>query len=274
MAQVMSLPADLRQEGALVISPELLEEIEVVAEDKDETESPFVRVRRLRLRHRYADGQYSAAYLFDLIEGPFADAVAVVLYHIDSEAKVWVGLRRGLRPSIYLRKNNPAKASLDNLSRLTYRELVAGGVEYGDLENIGIDGRAALEVKEEAGFEVQVEDMINLGEGTFSAPGFGMEKLHYRAVRVNPDEASEPEGDGHPLEEVGDFQFHELSEAISWCRRGEIEDAKTEIGLCRLAHYLGYHPELGLWYHELPSELRKRARLLGFDPSVTYGGPR
>jgi ADP-ribose pyrophosphatase len=274
MAQVMSLPADLRQEGALVISPELLEEIEVVAEDKDETESPFVRVRRLRLRHRYADGQYSAAYSFDLIEGPFADAVAVVLYHIDSEAKVWVGLRRGLRPSIYLRKNNPAKASLDNLSRLTYRELVAGGVEYGDLENIGIDGRAALEVKEEAGFEVQVEDMINLGEGTFSAPGFGMEKLHYRAVRVNTDEASEPEGDGHPLEEVGDFQFHELSEAISWCRRGEIEDAKTEIGLCRLAHYLGYHPELGLWYHELPSELRKRARLLGFDPSVTYGGPR
>lgn len=274
MAQVMSLPADLGQEGALVISPELLEEIEVVAEDKDETESPFVRVRRLRLRHRYADGQYSAAYSFDLIEGPFADAVAVVLYHIDSEAKVWVGLRRGLRPSIYLRKNNPAKASLDNLSRLTYRELVAGGVEYGDLENIGIDGRAALEVKEEAGFEVQVEDMINLGEGTFSAPGFGMEKLHYRAVRVNPDEASEPEGDGHPLEEVGDFQFHELSEAISWCRRGEIEDAKTEIGLCRLAHYLGYHPELGLWYHELPSELRKRARSLGFDPSVTYGGPK
>jgi hypothetical protein len=24
----------------------------------------------------------------------------------------------------------------------------------------------------------------------------------------------------------------------------------------------------------LPSELRKRARSLGFDPSVTYGGPR
>ena len=270
----MSLPADLAQEGALVISPELLEEIEVVAEDTGETETPFVRVRRLRLRHRYADGQYSAAYSFDLIEGPFADAVAIVLYHIDSEARVWVGLRRGLRPSIYLRKNNPAKASLDKLSRLTYLELVAGGVEYADLGSIGIDGRAALEVKEEAGFEVQTVDMINLGEGTFSAPGFGMEKLHYRAVRVNPDKGSEPEGDGHPLEEVGDFQFHELSEAISWCRTGEIEDAKTEIGLCRLAHYLGFHPELDLWRHQLPSELRKCARSLGFDPSVAEGGPQ
>jgi ADP-ribose pyrophosphatase len=274
MALVMSLPADLAQEGALVINPELLEEIEVVAEDTGETEAPFVRVRRLRLRHRYADGQYSAAYPFDLIEGPFADAVAIVLYHIDSEAKVWVGLRRGLRPSIYLRKNNPAKASLDNLSRLTYLEVVAGGVEYGDLESIGIDGRAALEVKEEAGFEVQTEEMISLGAGTFSAPGFGMEKLHYRAVRVNPDKGSEPEGDGHPLEEVGDFQFHELSEAISWCRSGEIEDAKTEIGLCRLAHYLGYHPELGLWRHQLPSELRKGAGSLGLDASVTDGGPK
>jgi ADP-ribose pyrophosphatase len=271
MALIMSLPTDLTQEGALVISPELLEDIEVVDEDTGETESPFVRVRRLRLRHRYADGQYSAAYSFDLIEGPFADAVAIVLYHIDSESQVWVGLRRGLRPSIYLRKNNPAKASLDNLPRLTYLELVAGGVEYGDLDSIGINGRAVLEVKEEAGFEVETKDLINLGEGTFSAPGFGMEKLHYRAVRVNPDKGSEPEGDGHPLEEVGDFQFHELSEAISWCRSGVIEDAKTEIGLCRLAHYLGYHPELGLWRQELPSELRKCARSLGFEASVSDG---
>lgn len=268
----MSLPADLAQEGALVISPELLEDIEVVAEDTGETESPFVRVRRLRLRHRYTDGQYSAAYSFDLVEGPFADAVAIVLYHIDDEGKVWVGLRRGVRPSIYFRKDNPVKAKLDGQARLTYLELVAGGIEYGDLGSIGIDGRAALEVREEAGFEVEAEDMVSLGKPTFSSPGSGMEKLHYRAVQVDPDKGVEPKGDGHPLEEVSDFQFHELSEAISWCRSGEIEDAKTEIGLCRLAHYLGYHPDLGLWRHELPSELRTCARSLGFDPSVADGG--
>jgi 8-oxo-dGTP pyrophosphatase MutT (NUDIX family) len=201
-----------------------------------------------------------------MIEGSFADAVAIVLYHIDDQGKVWVGLRRGVRPSIYFRKDNPVKAKLDGQSRLTYLELVAGGIEYGDLDTIGIDGRAALEVREEAGFEVEAEDMVSLGKGTFSSPGSGMEKLHYRAVQVDPNKGVEPKGDGHPLEEVSDFQFHELSEAISWCRQGVIEDAKTEIGFCRLANYLGYHPELELWRHQLPAELGESVRSLGLDP--------
>ncbi len=250
-----------------MIHPDLLQDIEVVADEADDMESPFIRVRRLRLRHHYHGDQYSAAYTFDMIEGPFADAVAIVLYHIDNTRKVWVGLRRGVRPSIYLRKDNPAKAFLDGLPRLTYLELVAGGIEYGDLDGIGIEGRAELEVREEAGFEVDAENMVSLGAGTFSSPGSGTEKLHFRAVQVDPSQGIEPKGDGHPLEEVGDFQFHELSEAISGCRRGEIEDAKTEIALCRLANYLGYHPELGLWRHELPLELRERVRSLGLDPS-------
>ena len=262
----MALFADLKSEGALVINPDQLRDIEVVGEDTGEKESPFVRVRRLRLRHRYAGGQYSASYLFDMIEGSFADAVAIVLYYIDDDGKVWVGLRRGVRPSIYLRKHNPVKADLDGLSRLTYLEVVAGGVEYGDLDTIGIDGRAVLEVREEAGFEVKVENMVSLGKGTFSSPGSGMEKLHYRAVQVDLGKGAEPKGDGHPLEEVSEFKFHELSEAISWCRQGIIEDAKTEIGFCRLANYLGYHPELGLWQHELPAVLRERVRSLGLDP--------
>ena len=249
-----------------MISPDQLQDIEVITEDPGETESPFVRVRRLRLRHRYTGDQYSASYSFDMIEGYFADAVAIVLYHIDDERKVWVGLRHGVRPSIYFRKDNPVKAKLDSQSRLTYLELVAGGIEYGDLGTIGIDGRAALEVREEAGFEVEAEDMVSLGMPTFSSPGSGMEKLHYRAVQVDPDKGVEPKGDGHPLEEVSDFQFHELSEAISWCRQGVIEDAKTEIGFCRLANYLGYHPELGLWRSQLPAELGESVGSLGLDP--------
>ena len=251
-----------------MITPDRLRDIEVVAEDKGANESSFVKVRRLRLRHRYSGNQYSASYSFDMIEGSFADAVAIVLYHIDDEGKVLVGLRRGVRPSIYLRKNNPAKAGLDGPSRLTYLELVAGGVEYEDLDTIGIEGRAALEVKEEAGFEVRCEDVVTLGKGTFSSPGSGMEKIHYRAVRVDPSKGVEPKGDGHPLEEVSDFQFYELSETISWCRMGVIEDAKTEVGFYRLANYLGYHPELGLWRHELPVELGDRVRSLGLDPGV------
>jgi ADP-ribose pyrophosphatase len=246
-----------------VIKPDQLKDIEVVGEKTGEPPPPFVRLRRLQLRHRYKDDMYSQTYTFDIIEGRFADAVAIVIYHIDGEEKVWVGLRRGVRPSIYLRKNDPAKAFLDTVPRLTYLELVAGGIEYEDLDSIGINGRAAVEVKEEAGYEVKAKELISLGGGSFISPGFGMEKIHYRAVKVDPRGGMEPEGDGHPLEEVGDFEFHELSQAISWCRSGEIEDAKTEIGLYRLANYLGYHPEFGLWHKELPPELRDRVRSLG-----------
>ncbi|UCG14367.1 MAG: NUDIX hydrolase [Deltaproteobacteria bacterium] len=250
-----------------MISPDQLQDVEVVAEDGDEKTPPFVRIKRLLLRHRYRNEQYSATYSFDMIEGQFVDAVVVVIYQIDDEGKVWVGLRRGVRPSIYLRKNNPAKASLDGQPRLVYLELVAGGIEYGDMDTIGIDGRAALEVKEEAGFEIRAEDIVSLGGGTFSSPGSGMEKLHYRAVQVDVSTGRDPRGDGHPLEEVGDFQFQELSEAIYWCRCGMIEDSKTEIGLYRLANYLGYHPELALWSHELPTELKGSVRSLGLEPN-------
>jgi ADP-ribose pyrophosphatase len=258
-------------EGELVISPDQLKDIEVVGEETGEPVPPFVRLRRLRLRHRYDDGLYSQPYIFDVIEGHFADAVAVVLYYIDEDGKVCVGLRRGVRPSIYLRKNNPAKVSLDGMPRLTYLELVAGGIEYRDLDSIGINGRAAIEAKEEAGYEIEAEELVDLGRGSFSSPGFGMEKIHYRAVKVDPRVGTEPEGDGHPLEEVGDFQFYELSKALSWCRSGEIEDAKTEIGLYRLANYLGYHPEFGLWQNELPADLREKVRSLGLGAGEFLG---
>ena len=254
-----------------MISPERLMDIEVVGEETGESVPPFVRLRRLRLRHRYDNGLYSQPYIFDVIEGHFADAVAVVLYYIDEDGKVCVGLRRGVRPSIYLRKNNPAKVSLDGMPRLIYLELVAGGIEYNDLDTIGINGRAVREVKEEAGYEVEPEELVELGGGSFSSPGFGMEKIYYRAVKVDPRKGMEPEGDGHPMEELGDFQFHELSKAISWCRSGEIEDAKKEIGLYRLANYLGYQPELGSWQNELPTELRRKVRSLGLGAGEFQG---
>ena len=249
-----------------MISPDQLQEIEVMEEEGVEDRPPFIRVRRIRLRHRYSGGRFSSPYLFDILEGPFADAVAVLVYYMGQDEKIWVGLRRGVRPSIYLRRKNPAKAALDGAPRLLYYEIVAGGIEYGDLDGLGIDGRAAREVEEEAGFQVRPEDVFRLGEGTFSSPGFGMEKIHYRAVKVDPRQGGPPQGDGHPLEEVGEFQFCELTEALAWCRSGVIQDSKTEIGLYRLANYLGYLPELGQWRRELPMELQRRCRPLGLGP--------
>ena len=222
---------------------------------------PFVKVERLILRHRYTDGTSSRPYHFDMVTLPhFADAVAVVVYHVDKKREIWVGVRESIRPSIYLRKLDPYKKMLDKKEYLTYLEIVAGGIEHEDLKpgGIGIDGRAALEVLEEAGFEVNASDMENLGGGVFSSPGSGKEKIHFRAVQVDPKKQKNPKGDGHPLEEAGHFMFMHIRELIEKCEKGDIEDSKTEIGARRLAARLGYIVELGMWADELPYHFGER----------------
>ena len=227
---------------------------------------PFVKVERVILQHLYSDGTSSRPYNFDMVTLPyFADAVAVVIYYIDQDRNIFVGVRKSIRPSIYLRKLDAYKKKLDRREYLTYYEIVAGGIEHKDLEpgGIGINGRAAMEVKEEAGFEVEPSEIEKLGGGVFSSPGSGKEKIHFRAVKVNPESQKPPVGDGHPLEEVGKFEFIEIRKLLDKCHSGEIEDSKTEIGAKRLAARLGYVPELGKWKDELPQNIRDNFSSLG-----------
>jgi ADP-ribose pyrophosphatase len=48
--------------------------------------------------------------------------------------------------------------------------------------------------------------------------------------------------DGSVLEQLGAVIDVSLRDALAACRNGEIEDAKTEIGLRRLAEILGQRP--------------------------------
>ncbi len=243
-------------------------EIRIVEDTDPESQNapPFVKVERVILQNVYSDGSSSSPYHFDMVTLPrFADAVAVVIYYVDSRKRIWVGIRESIRPSIYLRKLDPYKRKLDEKEYLTYPEIVAGGIEHRDLEagGAGIDGRAAMEVLEEAGFEVEASQMEKLGGGVFSSPGSGKEKIHFRAVRVDPAAQRVARGDGHPLEEAGEFSFVEIRELLEKCHRGEIEDSKTEIGARRLALHLGYVPELDLWVEELPENIRANFSKLG-----------
>ncbi len=243
-------------------------EIKIIedADPKLRNAPSFVKVERVILQHKYSDGSTSRPYHFDMVTLPyFADAVAVVVYHVDPHKRLWIGIRKSIRPSIYLRKFDRYKRKLDDREYLTYYEIVAGGIEHEDVEpgGIGIDGRAAREVLEEAGFEVKASDMEQLGAGVFSSPGSGKEKIHFRAVRVDPRRQIPPRGDGHPLEEVGEFEFIEIGDLLKKCHMGEIEDSKTEIGARRLALRLGYIPELGIWGEELPEHLRCNFSKLG-----------
>jgi ADP-ribose pyrophosphatase len=77
-----------------------------------------------------------------------------------------------------------------------------------------------------------------LGNSTLPAPGVVSERHYYFAVRVDPRQQQQPSLDGSALEQLGVVIDISLADALAACRAGEIEDAKTELGLRRLAELL------------------------------------
>jgi ADP-ribose pyrophosphatase len=201
----------------------------------------FLRLRRLRARNRRRDGSTSPEYPIDVIDRPTLDAVAVCLY-ARTPAGVEVLTRRGLRPAAYFRRGKVAV--LPEREYLLVEELVAGVLEPGEVGLDALRRRGAAEAREEAGIEVPPGRLEPLGGPFFPLPGIVSEKIHLLAAEV-PRPAVEGrhpaprEGDGSPLEEGAVLEWRELGAAIAACERGEIEDAKTEIALRRLAARLG-----------------------------------
>ena len=226
------------------MDPKQFEQIEVLSHTPPEGAS-FVGVHKYCLRNLYAGRRPSAEYSFDLVVTRFSDAVVVVLYYRGDDGALIVGLRYGLRPAASLRELhlNPGHEIRHSPIAL---ELVAGGVEPGDYVGIGVRGRAVEEVVEESGFSIRPNDLVELGTAAFSTPGFAIEKLHYFCVEVDPNRQRKAPGEGHPLEDVQEIVFVELSEALSWCRTGRISDNKTEVALFRFASWSRMIPSLGL----------------------------
>jgi ADP-ribose pyrophosphatase len=217
-----------------------------------------LRLKRLELENVYEDGSCSEPYPCDIIERDGVDAVAVILFAKGTDGRIRIGFREAPRPPLYFRKDE-ALAVPDQRVYLALHEIVAGKVEPGDSGFEGLRKRAAREVLEEAGFRVRPEDVFFLGGGVFSSPGTTPEKVFLAAVEVDPSSGlSEPEGDGTVMERDGRIVFLDLGEAILKFRRGELEDAKAEVGLVRLSEKLGYIPALDLFLEELPEELGKR----------------
>lgn len=213
--------------------------IELV-EDRTRTsrcDEGFLHVRRYRARNRRGDGSASREYPIDVIERPALDAVAVVLW-ARGPLGPEVLLRRQLRPAAYFRKDQ--KPAFPEPVYLLFEELVAGVLEPGEQGLAGLQLRAAAEVAEEAGLEIAPAAVTCLGAGIFMLPGTASEKIHLVAAEVARGDRqgvweAPHEGDGSPLEEGAELRWRPLAEAIQACERGEIEDAKTEIGLRRLA---------------------------------------
>jgi ADP-ribose pyrophosphatase len=164
------------------------------------------------------------------------DAVAVVVWGRGGSG-IEVVLRENLRPPVYLRRHKTF-VQPDARTFTLLGEIVAGLLEPGDEGPTGIERRAAIEVREEVGWDVTPEDVQPLGGPMFASPGITDEKVFFRHVEVDLACRSTPTGDGSVMEQAGRVLVVPLAEALRRCREGEMPDMKTEVGLARLAALL------------------------------------
>jgi ADP-ribose pyrophosphatase len=228
----------------------------------------FLRVRRYVLRNTFTDGTVSPPYPCDVMSRRRVDAVAVVLWHRDPQTgRIFVHYREGMRPPVWLRRKKTAELPMpDRLSYDLLGEIVAGVLEEDDRGREGILQRGAIEAKEEAGYDVDRAKVHALGgDGFFPSPGVTDEKVYLLAAEIDPTRRGHAAGDGSIQEQGTRMVTRELREAIRACRSGEVADAKTELGLLRLADLLGYLPQLDCFVKDLPSELRAKYDSLGVD---------
>ncbi|MGZ3405901.1 MAG: hypothetical protein ACXVAN_05615, partial [Polyangia bacterium] len=162
--------------------------------DSDErlAEGGFLRLRRLRLRVRRADGTLSRQGLYDLVErsmGP--DAVVLMLWHRAADGGVRVLLRHAPRVPLYFR---------DPAIGIAHTEVVAGIIEKGEDDWPAIRQRAAHEAHEEAGIVITADAVERLGPASFPTAGMFSELFHFVAAEVeDPDAAVAPPTDGSPF---------------------------------------------------------------------------
>jgi ADP-ribose pyrophosphatase len=206
--------------------------LDQVADVSPPAPAGFLQLRRRRLVARYPDGSVSAEFVYDEIERRAIDAV-IIAAHFKRAGERWVYLRSALRPPLFFR--DPSRSPVAEQGTGALWELPAGLIEPGEQSATGVALAGARELEEELGFSVPVSDFHALGPSTLPAAGFIAERHFFVQVEVRPDERAEPSLDGSALERFGRVVALPLRQALGLCASGRIEDAKTELGLRRLA---------------------------------------
>ncbi len=212
--------------------------IEIVAREAL-NEQGFLRLEKLKLRNRYEDGSISREYASEMVHRRGTDSVAIIPYFFDSQGKLNVYVKRGIRPPVYRRKDL-SLAVPDSSENLYTFEAIAGSLEEEDRNPNSIIARAKEEIFEELGFEVQTKQFEKLGGGFFPSHGQSSEKIHLLALKVDPDERSDASGDGSVNEGDSLTELLEARTILEMCEDGKIEDPKIEIGVTRLCRKLQY----------------------------------
>jgi ADP-ribose pyrophosphatase len=175
----------------------------------------FLRIERLRMRV----GE-SQPFPYDVVTRDALDAV-VLAAHFEEDGVRHVLLRSAVRPPLWRR---------DRTSPWLW-ELPAGLVERGELPR----DAAVRELFEEVGARALPDDLVLLGPAVYPAPGMVAELQTFFHVAIDRAALATPEGDSSALEQVSVVASLPLDEALALCASGDIQDAKTELGLRRLA---------------------------------------
>jgi 8-oxo-dGTP pyrophosphatase MutT (NUDIX family) len=200
--------------------------IELVRENTSDT-SGFANVRRLELLAHYPDGSKSAPFKYDAVERKALDAVVICATYSD-QGRHYLYLRSAVRPPLALRGDRTP--THDGL----LWELPAGLIEPGETA----EEAGARETEEELGFKLALDAVMPLGKMAAPSPGVIGELHHFVRAEVRPKDRGEPSLDGSPLERGGEVIAIALDEALAYARAGIFTDAKTELGIRRLADVL------------------------------------
>lgn len=220
----------IEEAGALA---QHLPRIELEVKSVDSAAPPgFLRLVRRQLVARYPDGSESPVFVYDEVDRRALDAVVVAPHYVANGSR-YVFLRSALRPPVALR--DPRRSPVAEPDQRGTWELVAGLLEEDEQDAAGLKRCAARELLEETGIDCHLECFRELGPSTYPAPGVIAERHFFFHVEVKPDERGEPTLDGSALEAHAAIVPVRLTTALEACRGGVIEDAKTELGLRRLA---------------------------------------
>jgi ADP-ribose pyrophosphatase len=195
----------------------------------------FLRLVRERLQVRASDGHVSRPFVYDRIDRTGIDAVVIAAFFFESGIP-HVYLRSALRPPLYFRDPKRSPQPESGLGALW--ELPAGLIDVGEQSAAGVHVAAARELQEELGFSVAPAAIVRLGHSVLPCPGVIAERQYFTAVQVDPARREQPTLDGSELEREGRVATVSLEQALAWIRAGQLEDAKTELGLRRLAEHL------------------------------------
>jgi ADP-ribose pyrophosphatase len=208
--------------------------LELVEDLSPPAEKGFLRLVRRKLRAHYPGGGTSEPFIYDEVDRRAIDAAVIAAHYVGTDGVRRVVLRSSVRPPVYFR--DPVRSPVvfpDRKGGLW--ELPAGLVEVSEQSPEGLVRGAARELSEEAGFDVDPARLSALGPSTFPCSGVIAERHFFFEVTVDPASRKEPSLDGSALERDGKLADVPLAHALEMCRNGDIEDAKTEIGLRRLA---------------------------------------